>query len=267
MTYTTVNVTCRIYDSADAPVQGASITAQLTGIEIYSGYVLPTVVEGVTDATGSLVLALFPNQLGATQSSYIVNISYPSFSQTLTVTVPNADCFLHQVANLPPYIGKTDGQLAIDAAVAAVAPAQAAASAASTSATAAASSASAAAGSATTASNAAATATAQAATATTKASEAATSATSSANSAAAALASANAAATSETNAAGSATTATAQAATATTQATNASNSAGAAATSATEAAASASTYASNALQIATAMIQTQTMFVARFAFI
>lgn len=121
-------VHCAVHDNDGTPIQGATVTAKLDRVEVYQGYVIPDVETATTDAAGLCVLALWPNELGATASSYTIRILAPNGrAQRLTGTVPNvADANLHEIASLPPYDGKPDGQLIIDAAVAAVAPAVAA---------------------------------------------------------------------------------------------------------------------------------------------
>ena len=128
----TCRVHCAVFDNDGSPISGAVVTARLDRFEVYQGYVVPDIETATTDATGACVLALWPNALGATASSYAVKIVAPNGrTQRLTATVPDvADANLHEIAGLPPYEGKPDGQLIIDAAVAAVAPAVAAAEAA-----------------------------------------------------------------------------------------------------------------------------------------
>lgn len=124
----TCRVHCAVFDNDGSPVAGAVVTAKLDRFEVYQGYVVPDIEAATTDETGACTLALWPNALGATASSYAVKIVAPNGrTQRLTVTVPDvADANLHEIANLPAYEGKPDGQLIIDAAVAAVAPAVAA---------------------------------------------------------------------------------------------------------------------------------------------
>lgn len=152
----TCAVSCTVYDQSGNPDVGATVTAKLSSYEVYNGYVVPEQVSGVTDAQGVAVLNLWPNQLGAVESHYDITIK-PTSGRSLrtTATVPNqTTAQLHLIAELPPYEGKTDGQLILDEAVAAGAVAVAQAAAASASATAAASSATSAGASATAASNA-----------------------------------------------------------------------------------------------------------------
>lgn len=130
MSLTTVNVLCRASDQLGNPIAGAVISAKLSGVDVdaTNGYVLPEIISGVADANGLLTLALWPNELGSTATYYDIKITNPDTGKkiSLTATIPNATCELHLVAGLPPYEGKSDGQLFIDAAVAAVAPAVAA---------------------------------------------------------------------------------------------------------------------------------------------
>jgi hypothetical protein len=127
---TKVNVTVLCADQQGNPVAAAKIVVKLdrTDVDTASGYVFPEQIVATADTDGTAVLALWPNELGATSSSYKVEITNPDTGKIehLTATIPNADCYLHQVANLPSYPGKSDGQLAVDAATSAIAPALAA---------------------------------------------------------------------------------------------------------------------------------------------
>ena len=274
MSLTTCAVVAQVYDQDGQPVSGATITATLNRYEVYEGYVVPDSVEVTTDTNGAATLDLWPNQLGSTESLYKIVISAPN-GKTLkaTAVVPDeTTANLWQIATLPVYPGKTDGELILDAAVAAGATAVSEAAAAAASATAAAASATdaeTAAGTIGTAvSDAESAATAAAASASAAASSATsaanslssigTSATTATNAATAAAASATTAstkaseaATSATNAASSATTASGAATTATTKASDAATSATAAATSASSAASSASTATTKASQAST----------------
>lgn len=127
---TTVNVLVKAFDQQNNPVSGAAIVASLSHADIDPtyGYVLPEDLTATTDINGQATFALWPNQLGSTASYYVFKITNPDTEKMVRIeaTIPNANCELHLVANLPPYPGKLDGQLAIDAAVAAVIPAVAA---------------------------------------------------------------------------------------------------------------------------------------------
>ena len=208
----TVNVTCLATGQQGNPIAGATVTALLSAadVDVASGsYVLPELVTATTDATGTAILALWPNQSGAGSTTYTVKISDPNTSKTKTViaTIPNGNCTLSMTENLPVVASVTSAQLAANTAT----------------------------GAAVTANAQAGIATVQAVIATTQAANAGTSATNSANSATAAAASVTAIAgqvtnstTQAANAASSATSAAAQAANATT-ASNAAQTANAAA--------------------------------------
>ena len=207
MAVPTVNVTVQVDDSGGSPVQGATVTARLNRTEVYSGYVVPEFVTGTTDATGQCILALWPNALGSTESSYDVAITDPDTGITTSfkATIPNNDCTMSDVASLPPYPGKPDGQIAADQAGAAKDAAVAARDAAQTSEANAATSEANAAGSASAASTSEANAAASEASAANSATAASTSEQNAAASESAASTSEANASTSEGNAAGSAT--------------------------------------------------------------
>jgi hypothetical protein len=125
----TCAVSCSVSDDSGDPVAGAVITARLDRFEIYEGYVVPTLTEVTTNASGTAVLNLWPNQLGSTASVYTIRIVAPN-GKTLktTATVPNvASASLHLIANLPAYEGKSDGQLYLDSVVSTTTAAQVAA--------------------------------------------------------------------------------------------------------------------------------------------
>ena len=263
----TVNVTANVFDQGGNPVSGALLTVTLDRPEPTSiGYVTPKVQTFTADANGIAIMSLWPNALGTISSSYRVKAKDPTTGKTLfnvTATVPNSNTQLSLIADQPSYPGKSQGQLAIDAAVAAIAPAvaaqTAAAASASTASTAATNAATSEANAATSAANAAASqaaASASQAAAATSETNAATSETNAATSAANAATSEANAATSEANAAASAISASTSAAAVSAAnisaaETNAANSAAAAATSATNAATSATNASTSEINAAT----------------
>lgn len=267
-----VNVTCYAADQNGNPVVGATVTAVLNRVDVDPavGYVMPEEITGTSDENGICVLRLWPNQLGSTQSQYIFLIENPDTEQVLKLlaTVPDANCNLHLVANLPAYPGKSDGQLAVDAILEVVAPVQANADQVAADRLVVAAATADAVEAAVSAGDSADVAIAQAGIATTKASEANTSQlaalasevaaeaaqTAAENAQAVVQASQNAAYASETNAAGSATTASTKASEAADSATNAANSATTATTKAGEASASAT--AANSSRIAAQSAET-----------
>ena len=116
----TVNVTTHVDGPDGNPLVGANVFFKLNNAEVDAGlgYIVANSVSGVTDASGDVVLAVWPNELGATASMYKVTISHSSSRAVTSVlaTIPNSACNLWDVANLPAYPGKSDGQLAVDAA-------------------------------------------------------------------------------------------------------------------------------------------------------
>jgi len=242
-----VNVTCIAVDQNGTPVASAIVKAKLTKAEIYGGFVVPASVTTTADATGTAVLQLWPNALGANGSMYQVTVTRPGTGELIlskTVSVPNSACNLHQILTEEPYPPIDAAQQALAAAQGALALVTTQATNAAASASASAGSATAAANSATGAASSATSAASSASTATAQASASDSSATAAAASAAAALASKNASATNEANAANSATSAS-------TSATNAASSATAAASSATSASTSAATATTQATGAAT----------------
>jgi len=123
----TVNITANVFDQSGAPVVGALLTVTLDRPEPTAiGYITPIVQTFTADANGIAVMPLWPNELGTISSSYRIKAKHPTTGKTLfdvTATVPNVDAQLSLIANHPVYPGKSPGQLAIDAAVAALAPA------------------------------------------------------------------------------------------------------------------------------------------------
>ncbi|WP_035384019.1 LamG-like jellyroll fold domain-containing protein [Ferriphaselus sp. R-1] len=119
MSIPTVPVSILLHDQSGLPMAGVRITAMLNRNELYNGVVVPKEAAVTTDASGGAVLNLFPNQLGTQQSQYVIKIQHGGKSNQYTATVPNAPCELKNIIDMPAYPGKPDGQLAIDAAIAA----------------------------------------------------------------------------------------------------------------------------------------------------
>ncbi|MBI9113172.1 hypothetical protein [Maridesulfovibrio ferrireducens] len=120
MSVPTVNVTIQVNDSLGNPVEGARVSAKLSTTEKYNGFVAPQVANGISDATGVTVLALFPNELGSENSEYAFKILLPTGkSIKLDAVVPNMDCNLFEIANIPPfprsYVGETFNASVIEA--------------------------------------------------------------------------------------------------------------------------------------------------------
>jgi|GEM_PF-6062556 len=110
--YPTVKVTAIAYDSEGNPRSNARVIAILTTVERYNGFVLPNVVETVTDSDGRAVLELFPNELGSEGSEYRFFIENETGkSVSLHATVPNMDCDLWRIADLDPYEKRGAGEI------------------------------------------------------------------------------------------------------------------------------------------------------------
>ncbi|WP_165078888.1 MULTISPECIES: hypothetical protein [unclassified Desulfovibrio] len=123
-----VTVTARIMDQRGQPVPKARITMRLTTVERYCGIVVPRTVEAMTDKDGLAKLRVWPNARGTEGSEYLVTISFadacqsrclnhpsanlpPLQSQRFRVVVPDADCNLWDIAELPPYEVRGSGQV------------------------------------------------------------------------------------------------------------------------------------------------------------
>ena len=186
MALTTCAVSFRVFTDDGLPDVGATVSAVLNQYEIYNGYVVPELVTGKTNSNGLVVLNLWPNQLGSTSSMYTIKITGSNGKKLrTTAVVPNVTyANIEDIAELPAYEGKTEGQLILTSAVAAGALAVSKAAEAQLSANAASSSQSSSAASANASALSAANSASSATTSTTKASESAASATASAASAA-----------------------------------------------------------------------------------
>lgn len=108
----TVNVTVIVHDQDGNPLPDTLVMAKLTTVDRYSGFVVPDLHQGITDETGTAVIALFPNELGTEASEYQFRFIAPNGKAwTLYATIPNADCFLHQAAEIEPYEKRGAGQI------------------------------------------------------------------------------------------------------------------------------------------------------------
>lgn len=97
------------------PLAGAIVSARLSTYEIYQGFVVPQDIEVTSAADGSVVLPLFPNELGSASSFYEVKIVAPNGKTLRTVAVvPNqANAELSEISEVPPYDGKPDAAVTI----------------------------------------------------------------------------------------------------------------------------------------------------------
>ena len=120
-TIPTVKVTARFVDQLGAPVCKAVVTMRLTTTERYAGYIVPREARAVTDAMGVAVLQVWPNELGTESSEYAVSVTFPdacaansSIAPMRSIrgncVVPNADCNLQDIMELPAYEPRSAGQ-------------------------------------------------------------------------------------------------------------------------------------------------------------
>ena len=121
----TVHVTAKFADPEGRPLRGAIVSMRLTTTERYQGYIVPAEVHGVTGNDGQAVLAVWPNELGTERSEYLVTVTFPEPCMVPGGTpgkvsprsirgyavVPNADCLLHDIMELPPYEQRGAGQI------------------------------------------------------------------------------------------------------------------------------------------------------------
>ena len=94
---------------------------RLTTTERYAGYIVPREARAVTDAMGVAVLQVWPNELGTESSEYAVSVTFPdacaansSIAPMRSIrgncVVPNADCNLQDIMELPAYEPRSAGQ-------------------------------------------------------------------------------------------------------------------------------------------------------------
>lgn len=125
-TLPTVKVTARIADQQGKPVHRAVVTMRLTTTERCMGYVVPREVRAETGPDGTAVLKVWPNELGTESSEYQVTILFPEQcavngahpghlpplrSIRGHATVPDSDCNLQDIMELPPYEQRGAGQV------------------------------------------------------------------------------------------------------------------------------------------------------------
>lgn len=112
MSIPTCAVSVKLYDQNAQAVAGASITAQLDRYEIHDGFVVPQIVEAVTDEFGECTLELWPNSLGSQSSNYKIKVQPTDAKGYSTIAMvpdtPTAN--LSEIAQLPEIPGKSDFQ-------------------------------------------------------------------------------------------------------------------------------------------------------------
>ena len=112
MSAPTVNVTIRLFEQDGDPIVGAVITAKADINDLYAGFIVPVPTSATTDATGSAVIACFPNKpipsgLGLTGSTYRFKGVTAAGRKVLDVLaqVPNVACNLDEIAVYEPLPG------------------------------------------------------------------------------------------------------------------------------------------------------------------
>ena len=114
MTYPTVAVTVVLGELGGPTLPGIDISVRLSQDDRYKGFVLSEITRrGVTDAAGSVVFNLFPNNpttgLGTTGSVYIFEATVMGKPWRVLAQIPNAPCNLHDVAAVPTSLGSSSG--------------------------------------------------------------------------------------------------------------------------------------------------------------
>lgn len=103
MTAPTVNVTVKLSAEDGPAYAGVTVRARLDINEVYLGFVISDEATGVTDATGTAVLACFPNApsptgLGTQGSTYRFRAQIPGGRKLdVQARVPNSNCFLQDI--------------------------------------------------------------------------------------------------------------------------------------------------------------------------
>lgn len=109
MAVPTVAVSVDVHEADGTPIQGAIVTARLTGYDVYQDQIVDRVVESTTtDANGEAVLNLFPNVLGERGTFYQFTIRHPTTNRSILKgvgQVPDEDCELLDI------LGNTEGSV------------------------------------------------------------------------------------------------------------------------------------------------------------
>jgi len=134
MAIPTVTVTAQIDLQNGDPAVGARIIARLDRDDKYNGIIVKRRVIAETDETGLATLELFPNELGDNGSQYDITVITQESTFVKKAYVPNSDCDLHDVMDLPPGPSVSVAEAAKRDALAASVTAQASAAAAAVSA-------------------------------------------------------------------------------------------------------------------------------------
>jgi len=121
----TVDVTGTIKDQFDLPIPMAKCTVELDRTDVDHGYVAPVYTTAVTDENGQFTMALWPNQRGARASKYKFTAQHPTTGKVLIKTTfvvpyenstgdPVSTVNIFEIADLEPFEGKSDAQVALE---------------------------------------------------------------------------------------------------------------------------------------------------------
>ena len=126
MTMPVQPVTCRFFDQDGAPI-AAKVSFKLTVQDVYNGIIVgPTADYVICDPlTGTGVINLFPNALGANGSQYTVkavdSVTGRKILAETLCTIPDSPCYLDLILNQEPFPAVDAAQQALAAAQGALA--------------------------------------------------------------------------------------------------------------------------------------------------
>lgn len=123
----TVTVKAQFSYPDGKPVKGVVVEVKLSHADVGADGVYQAVIARhfAGNDAGLVEMDLWPNELGSTSSRYKFKaLSTVDGRALLSVegAIPDSDCWLHEVVDLPDYPGRSYGELAIEAAIASVAP-------------------------------------------------------------------------------------------------------------------------------------------------
>jgi hypothetical protein len=103
MTVSTVTVSIAVSQITGVALPAGRVRFELTAADIDGAIVAPASTNVVLDASGNATAALWPNALGTQSTQYRVTISNSSgeLQYNGLATIPNANCNLHDVLNVP----------------------------------------------------------------------------------------------------------------------------------------------------------------------
>jgi hypothetical protein len=120
MPLTTVTVTIQTWQITGAALPSAKVRFELTtaDVQIGGGIITPDPSSVLMDDSGQGSIDLWPNALGTQATQYRVQVEDANGRSQFSgvATIPNSDCFLHDVLNLVPPASVDDAQAAATAA-------------------------------------------------------------------------------------------------------------------------------------------------------